>query len=152
MTAGGRTPRRRTTSASTDPGPPVINPGGRVGEQDRADALALLAPLLGVGGRPDRLAEARAHDHTAPTYDPNRIVRVLAALRDVLPEQIADWKSGRISRRSAEQMWATFLEGRCEGCARVCEGCAEWADALGYERAVDHGRPVWRSRPTQTSR
>ncbi|WP_322750975.1 MULTISPECIES: hypothetical protein [unclassified Frankia] len=141
-------PRRAPTSPSpAEPyGRQVQNPGGPVTEEDRADARALLWPVSGTGyERHAALSENRMHDHTAPTYDPNRIVRVLSALRDILSGEIGDWTYSRSSRSANEKRWEEFLvSDRCARCTLSCHTCREWADALGYERVEhDNGRSTW---------
>jgi len=122
------------------------NPGGPLTDQDHADARSLLGPLIGFG--PGPLAPDRLHDHTDANYDPNRIVRVLTALRDALPAEIDTWRRDRISRADAEKLWKGFLQGECAGCAEPCHNCGEWARAVRYERAEARGRLVWRPRRT----
>lgn len=150
----GRTADRRTsrTAANLDVfGRSPVNQAGPPTDDDRLDARAFLAALTG-GGDSDRRTALRAagiSDHTAPTYDPNRIVRILTALRDQLTEEIDTWTYGRISRVDAEEIWRHHLEHcGCSGRVDPCAGCVTLADALSLEQADDAGRRVWRPRPT----
>ncbi|MEX5635574.1 MULTISPECIES: hypothetical protein [Parafrankia] len=149
----GRPPRRHVARAAADfdelrrrP----VNRGGPPTDEDHLDASALLAPLTGGHGeRHEALRAAGIGDHTMPGYDPDRVVRILAALRDRLTHDIDTWTYARVSRAWVEQHWREALHrGDCARCTRPCHSCAVWADALGLERVDDDGRPVWRPRPT----
>ncbi|TFE26492.1 hypothetical protein E0F15_17795 [Frankia sp. B2] len=127
-----------------------VNRGGPPTDDDRLDASALLAPLTGGHGeRLDALRAAGIGDHTMPGYDPDRVLRVLVALRDRLTDDIDTWAYSHVSRAGVEQHWREILHrGDCARCTRSCHSCAVWADALGLERVDDDGRPVWHPRPT----
>jgi hypothetical protein len=149
----GRPPGRRAARAAADLdelGRRPVNRGGPPTDDDRLDAYALLAPL--TGGHTERHAALRAAgigDHSMPGYDPDRVVRILTALRDRLTHDIDTWTYALVSRAGVEQHWRDVLQrGDCSRCTRPCHSCAVWADALGLERVDDDGRPVWRPRPT----
>jgi len=149
----GRPPRRRAASAAADLDElrrRPVNRGGPPTDDDRLDAAALLAPLTGGHGeRHEALRVAGIGDHSMPGYDPDRVVRIMSALRDRLTQEIDTWTYGRISRVGVEQHWREALQrGDCARCTRLCHSCAVWADALGLERVDDDGRPVWHPRPT----
>jgi hypothetical protein len=125
-----------------------------VTEEDREDARALLGFLAGFGAdRRAALDEGRPHDHTGPGYDPNRMVRILTALREILPEEIENWKYHRLSRAAAEKLWEEHLFSRhCSTCEKRCHGCLALAGALGYEPAEHaNGTRTWR-RPEKEAR
>ncbi|ORT46833.1 hypothetical protein [Frankia sp. KB5] len=145
----GTTPRRRAAADLDNLRRRPVNPGGPPADDDRLDARALLAALTGGdGGRHAALCAAHLGDHGAPAYDPDRVVRILTALRDQLPGEIETWIYHRISRARAEEIWRHRLErGDCSGCADPCAFCVTWAEALGLERVADAGRHVWRPRP-----
>ncbi|WP_256804631.1 hypothetical protein [Frankia sp. ACN10a] len=148
----GRPPRRRPARAAADLddlGRRPVNRGGLPTDDDRLDAHALLAPLTGGHGeRHEALRAAGIGDHSMPSYDPDRVVRILTALRDRLTHDIDTWTYARVSRTWVEQHRRNVLQrADCSRCARPCHSCAVWADALGLERADDDGRPVWRPRP-----
>jgi hypothetical protein len=117
-----------------------------VTDKDRADARALLGLMIDTGfSRRAILDENRMSDHLGPGYDPNRVVRILTALRDILPKEIESWKYWRLSRATAEKYWEEYLLGEhCSRCEQPGHGCRALADALGYER-VEHknGRRTW---------
>ncbi|ABW12001.1 hypothetical protein Franean1_2571 [Parafrankia sp. EAN1pec] len=149
----GRTAGRRTSRTTADLdvfGRRPVNPVGPPTDDDRLDARAFLAALTGGGDSSRRAAQCAAGigDHTAPSYDPDRIVRILTALRDQLTGEIETWTYGRISRVHAEEIWRHHLErGDCSGCVDPCAYCVTGADALGLERTNDAGRHIWRPRP-----
>jgi hypothetical protein len=151
-----RTRGRRTsrTAAGLDTRRPrPVNPGGPPSDDDRLDASALLDALTGGGdGRHAALCAARIGDHTEPSYDPDRVVRILTALREQLPAEIDSWTHHRISRTRAEEIWRHHLErDDCSRCVDPCAFCATWAEALGLHRADEAGRHVWRPRTTTTT-
>jgi hypothetical protein len=153
----GRTAGRRTSRTAADLDPlrrRPVNPGGQPTDGDRLDARALLAVLTGGdGGRLAARCAAPLGDHSAPSYDPDRVVRILTALRDQLADEIETWTYHRISRAHAEGIWRHHLErGDCTGCADPCAFCVTWADALGLERVADADRHVWRPRPGPETR
>ncbi len=148
-----RPPRRRAVRAAADLDElrrRPVNRGGPPTEDDRLDASALLAPLTGGHGeRHEALRAVGIGDHSMPSYDPDRVVRILTALRDKLTQDIDTWAYARVSRAGVEQHWRDVLQrGDCARCAHPCHSCAGWADALGLERVDDDSRPVWRPRPT----
>ncbi|ABD11090.1 hypothetical protein ThrDRAFT_03673 [Frankia casuarinae] len=153
----GRTAGRRTSRTAADLDAlrrRPVNPGGPPTDDDRLDARALLAALTGGdGGRHTALRAAYLGDHTAPSYDPDRVVRILTALRDQLADEIETWTYHRISRARAEEIRRHHLErDDCSGCVDPCAFCVTWADALGLERVADAGRHVWRPRPRAEAR
>ena len=140
---------KKTPQPPDDPyAQPLQNPGGPVTEEDCAAARALLGAGLAS------VDDSRMSDHTGPGYDPNRIVRILTALREILPKEIGSWKYGRLSRAEAEKMWVRHLFSEdCNTCEQRCAGCRELAEALGYERVEDNnGRRTWRSTRKKTAR
>ncbi|KPM56981.1 hypothetical protein ACG83_03980 [Frankia sp. R43] len=148
----GRTAGRRTSPTAADVDTRrrrPVNPGGPPTDDDRLDARALLATL--TGGDTSRHAALRAAhlaDHTAPSYDPERVVRILTALRDQLAGEIDAWIYHRISRAHAEENCRRHLDGgSCSACVDPCTFCLSWADALDLERVERAGRHVWRPRP-----
>jgi hypothetical protein len=132
--------RRRRAEAPSDPfARPVLNPGGPVTEADRLDARHVLSCLTGGGpaGLSGAVSESGAlADHYAPSYDPDRIVRILTALVELLPAEIDRWKNSRLSRVMARDLWIELLfGGHCALCAQRCHTCQLLADTLGYQRA-----------------
>jgi hypothetical protein len=131
------------------------NPGGPITDEDRADARALLGTVDSIGYEPQSAARpGRIGDHTSAGYDPTRIVRILTALREMLPREIHRWKYDRISRARAEEIWEQHLfSDHCATCDQLCDGCRETAEALGYKRVtLKNGRATWKRPPTTPNR
>ncbi|ONH52916.1 hypothetical protein CcI49_32820 [Frankia sp. CcI49] len=148
----GRTAGRRTSPTAADLDTRrrrPVNPGGPPTDDDRLDARALLATLTGGDtSRHTALNAAHLADHTAPSYDPDRVVRILTALRDQLADEIDAWTYHRISRARAEETWRHHLDGGgCAACVDPCAFCLTWANTLDLERVDDADRQVWRPRP-----
>lgn len=140
--------RRRTSRTARTPDPygrrKAENPGGPVTDDDREDARALLE-FGWPSTRRRALDDLRLSDHVGGGYDPDRIVRILEAVREILPDVIESWKYWRISRKTAEQQWRKQLfSEECNTCTRSCDGCLESAEALGLKRVeYKNGRRTW---------